>query len=127
MYLGRKMSQFFVAVKRRDDETSVQMWTTNGTQADWMCLLANTSDGKPHLNKTLICVPMKAKGVHIERKLNKYGMRSSDTAEVRFEDVRVPQANRIGEEGKVGLQTHFWGTAGSLFFIWWLFFVPPRP
>src|ERR1700733_13493765 len=40
-----------------------KMWTTNGTQADWMCLLANTSEGAAHKNKSLICLPMKAKGV----------------------------------------------------------------
>src|SRR6478736_10152390 len=39
-----------------------KMWTTNGTQADWMCLLANTSDGPVHKNKSLICLPMKTKG-----------------------------------------------------------------
>lgn len=77
-----------------------KMWTTNGTQADWICLLANTSDGAAHLNKTLICVPMKAKGVQVARKLDKMGMHSSDTAQVYFDDVRVPQRNRIGEEGK---------------------------
>ena len=40
-----------------------KMWITNGLQADWMCLLANTSDGPVHRNKSLICVPMKTKGV----------------------------------------------------------------
>src|SRR5579859_3861663 len=55
-----------------------KMWTTNGTQADWMCLLANTSEGAPHKNKSLICLPMKTKGVEIARKLDKLGMRSSD-------------------------------------------------
>ena len=78
-----------------------KMWTTNGTQADWMCLLANTSaDGGPHRNKTLICVPMKAKGVAITKKLEKLGMWASDTAQVFFDDVRVPKRFRIGEEGK---------------------------
>jgi citronellyl-CoA dehydrogenase len=77
-----------------------KMWTTNGTQADWMCLLANTSDGQVHKNKSLICVPMKTKGVEVARKLDKLGMRSSDTAQIFFEDVRVPQTNLIGEEGK---------------------------
>jgi citronellyl-CoA dehydrogenase len=76
-----------------------KMWITNGTQADWMCLLANTSDGPVHRNKSLICVPMKAKGVTVARKLDKLGMRSSDTAQVFFEGVRVPQRNCIGEEG----------------------------
>ena len=39
------------------------MWITNSLQADWMCLLANTSQGKPHLNKSLIVVPMNEPGV----------------------------------------------------------------
>ena len=76
------------------------MWTTNGTQADWMCLLANTVDGPAHKNKSLICLPMKTKGVQVARKLDKLGMRSSDTAQIFFEDVRVPQRYRIGEEGE---------------------------
>ncbi len=76
-----------------------KMWTTNGTQADWMCLLANTSEGNPHRNKTLICVPMKTKGVQIARKLKKAGMNSSDTAQIFLDEVRVPQRYRIGEEG----------------------------
>ncbi len=76
-----------------------KMWTTTGTQADWICLLANTSEGAAHRNKTLICVPMKARGVEIARKLRKAGMHSSDTAQIHFDDVRVPQRFRIGEEG----------------------------
>jgi citronellyl-CoA dehydrogenase len=76
-----------------------KMWITSGTQSDWVCLLANTSEGAPHKNKTLICVPMKAKGVTVARKLKKLGMWSSDTAQIFFDDVRVPQRNRIGEEG----------------------------
>src|SRR5215470_4970934 len=76
-----------------------KMWITNGTQADWMCLLANTSDGPVHRNKSLIIVPMKARGVTVARKLDKLGMRASDTAQVFFEGVRVPQRYRIGEEG----------------------------
>jgi citronellyl-CoA dehydrogenase len=77
-----------------------KMFITNGTQADWMCMLANTSDGPAHTNKSLICVPMRAPGITIARKLDKLGMHSSDTALIYFDDVRVPQRNRIGEEGK---------------------------
>jgi citronellyl-CoA dehydrogenase len=77
-----------------------KMWTTNGAQADWMCLLANTSEGAPHRNKSLICLPMKTKGVEVARKLDKLGMRSSDTAQIFFDHVRVPQHFLIGEEGK---------------------------
>lgn len=76
-----------------------KMWTTNGTQADWICLLANTGDGPVHANKSMIVVPMKSKGVSVARKLKKLGMWSSDTAQLFFEDVRVPQRNRIGAEG----------------------------
>lgn len=76
-----------------------KMWTTSGTQADWMCLLANTSEGHPHRNKTLICLPMKTKGVTVAKKIRKIGMMASDTAQIHFDDVRVPQRFRIGEEG----------------------------
>jgi citronellyl-CoA dehydrogenase len=76
-----------------------KMWITNGVQADWICLLANTGDGPKHRNKSLICVPMKTKGVEVARKLDKMGMRSSDTAQIFFDNVRVPKRNRIGEEG----------------------------
>ncbi len=98
-----------------------KMWTTNGTQADWICLLANTSDGPVHRNKSLICVPMKTKGVEIARKLDKLGMRSSDTAQIHFDNVRVPQRYLIGEEGKgftyqmVQFQEErLWGAVSSL-------------
>jgi citronellyl-CoA dehydrogenase len=79
--------------------TGTKMWITSGTQSDWICLLANTSEGAPHKNKTLICVPMKAKGVSVAKKLKKLGMWSSDTAQLYFDEVRVPQRYRIGEEG----------------------------
>src|SRR6266704_4349816 len=68
-----------------------KMWITNGTQADWICLLANTGDGPVHRNKSLICVPMKSRGVTVARKLDKRGMRSSDTAQIFFDNVRVPK------------------------------------
>lgn len=76
-----------------------KMWITNGMQADWICLLANTSDGKPHMNKSLIVVPMNAKGVNRAKKIKKIGMNASDTAQIFFDNVRVPQRNRIGQEG----------------------------
>jgi len=76
-----------------------KMWTTNGTQADWMCLLANTGDGSVHRNKSLICLPMKTKGVQVVKKLDKLGMRSSDTAQIFFDEVKVPVRNLVGQEG----------------------------
>lgn len=87
---------------RRDGEDFVisgtKMWITNGIKADWCCLLANTSEGHPHRNKSLIVVPMDARGVS-RQKIHKIGMNSSDTAQLFFDDVRVPAANLIGQEG----------------------------
>jgi len=98
-----------------------KMWTTNGIQADWMCLLANTSEGPVHKNKSLICLPMKTKGVEIARKLDKMGMRSSDTAQIFFDNVRVPRRNLIGEEGKGFIyqmlqfqEERLWGATANL-------------
>jgi citronellyl-CoA dehydrogenase len=98
-----------------------KMWITNGTQADWMCCLANTGEGKPHKNKSLIVVPMKTRGVTVERKLRKIGMNSSDTAVIHFDDVRVPQRHLIGQEGLGFMyqmiqfqEERLWGAANAL-------------
>ena len=89
------------AVKDGDDYVinGSKMWITNGTQADWACMLVNTSDDKAHKNKSLIVVPLDAKGVSREQKLDKLGMRASDTAMIFLDNVRVPQRNLIGSEG----------------------------
>ncbi|HTJ42669.1 MAG TPA: acyl-CoA dehydrogenase family protein [Kofleriaceae bacterium] len=76
-----------------------KMWITNASQADFFCLLCNTGEGPVHLNKSLVIVPRKTKGLTVGEKLDKLGMRASDTCPVYFEDVRVPQRNRIGAEG----------------------------
>ena len=98
-----------------------KMWITNGIQADWMCCLVNTSDDKPHKNKSLVVVPMNAPGVERARKLHKLGMWSSDTAQIFFDDVRVPQRHRIGPEGAGFMlqmlqfqEERMWGAANSL-------------
>lgn len=77
-----------------------KMWITNGHQADWICLLVNTNQGPVHKSKSLICVPMNSPGVVRAKKIEKIGMHSSDTAQLFFENVRVPKKNIIGEEGK---------------------------
>jgi citronellyl-CoA dehydrogenase len=97
-----------------------KMWITNGMKADWCCLLANTSDGPPHKNKSLIVVPMDATGI-TRQKIRKIGMDSSDTAQLFFDNVRVPKRNLIGQEG-LGFtfqmlqfqEERLWGAAGSL-------------
>jgi len=64
---------------------------------------------------------MKTKGVEVARKLDKMGMRASDTAQIFFDEVRVPQRYRIGEEGKGFIYQmeqfqieRLWGAAGGL-------------
>jgi citronellyl-CoA dehydrogenase len=99
-----------------------KMWITNGYQADWMCCLCNTVEGAaPHKSKSLIIVPLDAKGIDRSTKLDKLGMRSSDTAQIFFEDVRVPQRNLIGQEGFGFIyqmlqfqEERLWGAANSL-------------
>ena len=89
------------AFKDGDDYVinGTKMWITNGTQADWICLLCNTSDGSRHGNKSLIIVPMDAPGIEVAQKIHKIGMWSSDTAQLFFDNVRVPQRYLLGQEG----------------------------
>ena len=90
------------ARKRGDDYVinGTKMWITNSTQADFIVVLANTSDDQKHQNKSLIVVPTDTPGFSHSERLNKLGMRSSDTAQLFFDDVVVPQRYRIGEEGQ---------------------------
>ena len=98
------------SVARKDGDDYVisgqKMWITNSIQADWMCMLVNTSDGPAHKNKSLVMVPMRdgpngqlTKGIEIAQKIRKIGMNSSDTGLIYFDDVRVPQRYLIGQEG----------------------------
>ncbi len=84
--------------------TGTKMWITSALQADWICLLANTGEGPAHRTKSLIVLPVREGGrlrPGIEmRKIRKLGNWSSDTAQVFLDGVRVPVANRIGEEGQ---------------------------
>ncbi len=77
-----------------------KMWITNSLQADWMCMLVNTSDGPVHRNKSLVMVPMDRPGIEKAKKIRKIGMHSSDTGLIHFDEVRVPRRFLIGEEGQ---------------------------
>ena len=77
-----------------------KMWITNGTQADWLCLLARTSDEGGYAGMSMIVVPTSTPGFSVGRKITKMGNRSSDTAELVLDDVRVPVSNTIGEIGR---------------------------
>ena len=73
---------------------------TNGIQADWICLVCRTSDEGGYRGISQIVVPTDTPGFEVSRKLEKLGARSSDTAELSFNDMRVPAANLIGAEGR---------------------------
>jgi len=79
--------------------SGTKMWITNGTQADFLTLLARTGDEPGFRGMSLIIVPTDAPGFSVSRKLEKLGNHASDTAILSFDNVRVPQANRIGPEG----------------------------
>ena len=101
-HAGSDVAAIKTEAKKDGDDyviNGTKMWISNSTQADYFCLLANTSEGQRHKNKSLIIVPSDTPGVSLSEPLNKLGMRSSDTAQIFFDSVRVPQRNRIGEEG----------------------------
>ncbi|MFD6196509.1 acyl-CoA dehydrogenase family protein [Mycobacteriaceae bacterium NPDC060252] len=88
---------------RRDGDDWVingsKMFITNSVQADWLCVLARTSDEGGYAGMSQIIVPTKAPGYQV-RKLDKLGMYASDTGLITFDDVRVPVSNTIGEVGR---------------------------
>ncbi len=76
-----------------------KMYITNALQADWICLLARTSDEGGYAGMSQIVVPTDSPGFEISKKLDKLGMRASDTGLLSFTDMRVPVENVIGVEG----------------------------
>ena len=120
---GSDVAGIRTAARKDGDDyiiNGTKMWITNGMQADWMCCLVNTSEGSPHRNKSLIVVPMDAKGIE-RQKIRKLGMRSSDTAQIFLDDVRVPQRYRIAEEGMGFMlqmlqfqEERLWGSANAV-------------
>ena len=100
-HAGSDVAQIKTAARKDGDDYVIngsKMWITNSTQSDYLCLLANTSDGPKHKNKSLIIVPSDSPGISFSERLDKLGMRASDTAQIFLDEVRVPQRNRIGEE-----------------------------
>jgi citronellyl-CoA dehydrogenase len=79
--------------------TGRKLYITNGAQADWVCLLARTSEGGGYHGMSLIMVPTDSAGFAVSRKLRKLGNHSSDTAELVLDGVRVPRCNTVGQEG----------------------------
>ena len=77
-----------------------KLYITNGTQADWLCLLVRTSDEGGHRGMSQILFPTDTEGFSVSRKLDNLGNRCSDTAELSFVDARVPLSNTIGDAGR---------------------------
>ncbi|MBN1613967.1 MAG: acyl-CoA dehydrogenase family protein [Deltaproteobacteria bacterium] len=102
------------AVKDGDDYVinGNKMFITNATVCDFMVAQCITNpDQKKHNSFSLIIVPADAKGITRNKIHGKMGIRSSDTGEIAFEDVRVPQSNLVGVEGNGFRQLmHFFDT-----------------
>lgn len=89
------------AVKDGDDYVinGTKMFITNGTVSDFMVVQAITNPGqKKHHSFSQIIVPANTSGISRNKLHGKMGIRASDTAEIAFEDVRVPQSNLVGTE-----------------------------
>lgn len=75
-------------------------YITNGTRADFVTMLVKTDPDAGHAGISIILVPTNVPGFSVSKKLKKAGNWASDTAELFFEDVKVPTRNLLGEEGK---------------------------
>ena len=79
-------------------------YITNGLQADYLTLLARTSEDPGYHSFSLFVVPTNIEGFSVSKKLDKLGMRSSDTAELYFDNMKIPAENLIGVEGEGFIQ-----------------------
>jgi alkylation response protein AidB-like acyl-CoA dehydrogenase len=89
-----------------------KIFITNGVRADFITLVTRTNKGEGYDGFSLFLVDTDTPGYSISRKLDKLGMRSSDTAEIAFDDVRVPDSALLGTEGK-GFYQIMWELQGE--------------
>src|SRR5438309_7909978 len=103
-------------VARKDGDQWVlngrKIFITNGARASWILVVAKSDRERGHSGYNLIVVEKGTPGFQVTRTLKKLGMHSSDTAELLFEDCRVPVANLIGEEGE-GFKNLMWELQGE--------------
>src|SRR5262249_36100775 len=100
---GSDVAGLRTRARRDGDEwviTGSKTYITNAVQGDWLCLLARTSDEGGHRGMSQIIVPTSTPGVTVSRSLRKLGNRASDTAELVFDEARVPVENTIGTIGR---------------------------
>jgi hypothetical protein len=76
-----------------------KMWITNGPQADTLVVYARTDPAPGPRGITAFLIEKGFKGFSTAQKLDKLGMRGSDTGELVFEDCEVPEENILGREG----------------------------
>jgi alkylation response protein AidB-like acyl-CoA dehydrogenase len=91
------------AIRQEDGSyllNGAKTFITNGILADLVIVVAKTDPDAKHGGMSLLVVERGMEGFSRGRKLDKIGMHAQDTAELVFEDVRVPPANLLGEEGK---------------------------
>ena len=101
---------------------------TNGARADFCLLVTRTDRGAGHEGFSLFLVDRDAAGFEVSRTLDKLGMRSSDTAELALDEVRVPREALLGQEGR-GFVEIMWelqgerliGAAGAVAGAWLVF------
>ena len=98
------------AVRAGDDYVlnGSKMFISNAGHATWMVVFASTDKSKGHRGLSAFVVPADADGFTVEKHLDKMGQRATDTSAVAFQDVKVPAANRLGEEGegfKIAMRT----------------------
>lgn len=74
-------------------------WITNGNSASYYLVIAQTDVEKKHKGINVFIVEKAWDGVTVGKKEDKLGIRGSDTHSIMFQDVKVPKANRIGEDG----------------------------
>ncbi len=88
------------AVRDGDDYivSGSKTFITSGVRADYVTTLCRTGDD-PHQGLTFLVIEKGMPGFTVSKSLKKTGWRASDTAELSFDEVRVPAANRIGPEG----------------------------
>ncbi|MDY6794419.1 MAG: acyl-CoA dehydrogenase family protein [Actinomycetota bacterium] len=89
-----------------------KIFITNGARADFMTLVARTEKRKGYKGMSLFLVDTDTPGFVLNRKLDKVGMRSSDTGEIFFEDMVIPEDSMLGEEGR-GFYNIMWELQGE--------------
>ena len=101
---GSDMVSLETRAERDGDDwvlNGAKTYITNGVYGDLYFVAAKTRDsGRKHQRLSQFLVEAGTPGLKVSRKLSKTGMWASDTAELVFEDVRVPNENLLGEEGR---------------------------